>query len=72
MLAALLNLAEAAGFDVFLTVDKGIEYEQNHSSRGMAILILRAKSNRLADIAPNISACLRALKTILRGQIVRA
>lgn len=37
----------AAGFEVFLTVDQGIEYQQNLITRKLAIIILRAKSNRL-------------------------
>lgn len=64
-------LAEVAGFDDLVTMDRGIEYEQNHASRAMAILIIRAKSNRLADIAPSNAACLRALKTIDASQILR-
>ena len=67
----LLTLAEAAGFDVLVTIDEGIEYEQNHANRAMAIIIIRAKSNRLADISPSTPSCLRALKTIAAGQIVR-
>jgi hypothetical protein len=40
-------LAESQGFDVFLTLDKGIEYQQNFSERKISILVVRAKSNRL-------------------------
>jgi predicted nuclease of predicted toxin-antitoxin system len=45
----LLTAAEAAKFDVFLTVDQGIEYQQNLTGRKIAI-ILRANSNRLHDL----------------------
>src|SRR5216684_1188949 len=35
----LLSLAEDAGFDVFLTVDRGIEFQQNLQSRRIAVLL---------------------------------
>jgi hypothetical protein len=54
----LLKSAEAAGFDVFLTADQGIEYQQNLNARTIAIVILRAKSNRLRDLLPLVSASL--------------
>jgi hypothetical protein len=40
-------LAEGHGFGVFVTMDKGVEYEQNLGGRTIAIIIRRAKSNRL-------------------------
>ena len=46
------GLAESAGFEIFVTMDKGLEYEQNLSGRSIVILILRARSNRLADLLP--------------------
>ena len=46
----LLSLAEAAGFDVFLTMDRGLQYQQNLVGRVIAILIIRARSNRLEDL----------------------
>jgi hypothetical protein len=48
----LLAAAETAGFDVFLTVDQGIEYQQNLTARKIAIIIFRTKSNRLKDLLP--------------------
>jgi hypothetical protein len=67
---ALLALAEAAGFDLLLTLDKGIEYEQNLKGRRIAIVIIRAKSNRLADILPHVAACTAAMQTLAPGQLV--
>jgi hypothetical protein len=37
---ALLNAAEAAGFDVLLTTDKNLSYQQNLSGRKIAIVVL--------------------------------
>ena len=36
----LLDEAEAAGFDVFITADKNIRYQQNLRGRKIAILVL--------------------------------
>jgi len=54
----LLVAAETAKFDVFLTVDQGIEYQQNLTGRNIAIIIFRTKSNRLKDLLPHVRACL--------------
>jgi len=67
----LLAAAEKAGFDTFLTVDQGIEYQQNLTGRNIAIIILRAKSNRLADLQGLVPASLACIESIRPGQIVR-
>jgi hypothetical protein len=36
----LLTIAEREGFDVFLTSDKNIQYQQNLKSRRIAIVVL--------------------------------
>jgi predicted nuclease of predicted toxin-antitoxin system len=67
----LLSLAESAGFDVFLTMDKGLQYQQNLTGRQIAILIIRARSNRLIDLLPHIEACLSILLSIQPGEVIR-
>lgn len=67
----LLKAAEAAKFDVFLTVDQSIEHQQNLQSRKIAIIVVRARSIRLSDRLPLVPACLSALEAIRPGQLVR-
>jgi uncharacterized protein DUF5615 len=67
----LLEIAESRGFDAFITLDKGLEFEQNLSGRRIAVLILGARSNRLADLDPCIPACLDLLQKIKPGQLLR-
>ena len=67
---ALLSLAESRGFELFLTMDKGLPYEQNLAGRQIAIIILRAPSNRLADLLPHIPACIEVMRSIEPGQVV--
>lgn len=47
----LLALA-APKFDVFLTADRNVEFQQNLSALPIAILIVLAKSNRMEDVRP--------------------
>ena len=65
----LLELAEGS-YDVFLTLDKGVGYQQNLSGRGIAVVIVRARSNRLEDLLERVPACLAALEQIQVGQII--
>lgn len=67
----LLTTAESLGFEVFLTIDRGLEYEQNLHSRLLAIIIVRAKSNRLADLLPHIPAIQAVLTSVRPGQLVK-
>lgn len=66
----LLRQAEV-NFDVFLTLDKGIHYQQNLANYKIAIVLIRTKSSRVADILPHIPACLAALQSIRPGQIIQ-
>jgi predicted nuclease of predicted toxin-antitoxin system len=67
----LLNAAESARFEVLLTADQGLEYEQNLTGRKIAIIIFHAKSIRLKDLLPHIPACLAVLPSIKSGEIIR-
>ena len=67
----LLSLAEKAGFQVFLTLDRGLEYEQNLQRRTIAIILIRAKSSRLADLLPHSTEILRVLGFIRPCEIVK-
>lgn len=55
----------SGAFDVLLTLDTGISHQQNIAKSTIAVLILRAPSNRLADtrpLMPKVLALLGALK----------
>jgi hypothetical protein len=41
---ALLAAAETAGFEVFVSTDKNLKYQQNLSDRSMAIVVLQTTS----------------------------
>ena len=66
----LLREAEAE-FDAFITMDRGIEYQQNLKSRRLAILLLTAPSNRRQDLEPLMPVVNNALRNLLPGEFVR-
>lgn len=63
----LLAFAEAA-FDVFITVDRNLSFQQNLPTFNIAVLILHAPSNRLADLRPLIPKVLSILPKLLKGE----
>jgi predicted nuclease of predicted toxin-antitoxin system len=67
----LLLAAEAAGFDVIITVDQSISDQQNLSGRRISVVILRGATNRLRDLEVLVPAALAALAKIGQGQTVK-
>lgn len=67
----LLTAAEAAKFDVLLTVDRGFEYEQNLGLRQVSVIIFCGKSVLLEDLVSLMPDCLARLKSIQPGEVVR-
>jgi len=66
----LLSLAEPL-FNVLLTLDKSVPYQQDLAAGRIAILIVRARSNRIQDLLPLIPECLAALERIRPGEVIR-
>ena len=67
---ALLGRAVEAGFGVFTTMDGGLFHEQNLAKVGLAVIGLRAKSNRLIDTRPLMPSVLAVLPKLVVGSIV--
>ena len=66
----LLRLAEKE-FAVLLSTDKGIPHQQNVSRLGLAVILLRARSNAQEDLAPLMDEVDTALASIKPGTVVR-
>ncbi len=64
----LLTLAETQ-FDVFLTVDKGIQYQQNFTGRSIAVITMRGRNNRIETHIPLMPRVLALLPTVEPGQV---
>ena len=67
---ALLQAA-TGNFDVLITVDRNLSYQQNVTSLSLAILILIAKSNAYVALKPLMPRALELLKQINPGEIKR-
>ncbi|MFN6569097.1 DUF5615 family PIN-like protein [Dendronalium sp. ChiSLP03b] len=63
----LLTLAEAE-FDIFITVDRNLSFQQNLPQFDIAVIILQATSNRLANLKPLVPKVLNILDTVTKGQ----
>jgi predicted nuclease of predicted toxin-antitoxin system len=63
----LLTLAEK-DFEVFVTVDRNLSFQQNLPRYNIAVIVLRAPSNRLQDLRPLIPKLLEVLPTAKRGE----
>lgn len=66
----LLRAAVDAGFEVFITNDSSIEFQQNVKRLGIAVIAIEGFRNRIEDIRPLIPQILNALDTIQPGQVV--
>jgi hypothetical protein len=66
----LLGLMAAAGFEVLLTVDQNLRYQQNLAASGVAVVVMVASTNRLADLVPLMPAVEAALSGIQAGDVV--
>jgi predicted nuclease of predicted toxin-antitoxin system len=63
--------AAAAEFDVMVTMDRGIEYQQNLVSLDLGIVLISARSNRRQDVEPVLPAVNRVIRTLKAGELVR-
>ena len=65
----LLGLA-ATEFDVFVTVDRNLSFQQNLPSFAISVIVLRAHSNRLSDLRPLVPALLASIQTAKPGAVM--
>jgi hypothetical protein len=68
---ALLTLMVAQGFEVLITVDQNLRHQQNLKAIGIAVIVLVAASNRLADLEPLMPSAQVALDAIGPGDVVK-
>ena len=62
----LLALAEKH-FDVFVTVDRNLSFQQNLAYLSIAVLVLRARTNRLSDLRRLTPQLLEAIESAQPG-----
>ena len=64
----LLQLA-ANEFEVFLTIDRNLEYQQNFSGVVLAVVVIHALSNDIAALRPLMPAVLAAIPRAKPGTL---
>jgi hypothetical protein len=63
----LLALAEKE-FEIFLTVDSDLSFQQHLSKFNIAIIVLKTRSNRLKDLRAFLPEILKSLPTAKKGE----
>jgi hypothetical protein len=66
----LLPLIASHNFAVFLTTDQNLRYQQNLRAAGIAVVVLVARTNRLADLLPLMPSVRVTLAAIRPGDLV--
>ena len=62
----LLTLASQR-FDVFVTVDRNLIFQQSIGALAVSVLVLHGRTNRLADLKPLVPKLLAALENLRSG-----
>ncbi len=62
--------AASVGFDVLVTVDQNLRFQQNVKHFDIAILVLKASRSTYPFLKPLIPAALEAITNIKAGEIV--
>ena len=57
-------------FDIFLTTDKNLTFQNNVVQYDIAVIVLRAKSNRRQDLQPLVPSALEILDSVKSGSVV--
>jgi predicted nuclease of predicted toxin-antitoxin system len=65
----LLALAEK-DFEVFVTVDRNLSFQQHLPRYTIAVIVLRAQSNRLQDLRPLVPKLLEMLPMAKGGEVL--
>jgi predicted nuclease of predicted toxin-antitoxin system len=64
----LIRSAQLAGYQILLTLDQGIPYQQSPEGREIAIVVLRSRTNQLEDLLPLVGSILQSLEAIQPGE----
>jgi hypothetical protein len=62
-------LPAATAFDVFVTVDRNLSFQQNVNVFSIAVIVLRARTNRLADLQRLVPNLLPAIAAAVPGAV---
>lgn len=55
--------------DVFVTLDRNLEFQQNIKVLSFGVVVVFARSNRLVDLIPHVDGLLEAVRRVRLGQV---
>ena len=64
-----LLILAAAEFDVFVTVDQNLPFQQHLPQFDISVILLRAKTNRIVDLVVLVPHLIAALPTAKKGVV---
>lgn len=64
----LLRLA-SRDFDVFVTVDRNLAFQQNPANLPLPVIVIHSRSNKLSDMQPHVPALRQTLSSLLTSQV---
>jgi predicted nuclease of predicted toxin-antitoxin system len=67
---ALLDSIQQLNFDVLVTMDKSMQFQNQLQGRSFGVILLRAKSNRLTDLLPLVPALLLTIPEVKPGEVI--
>ncbi|MBV8736937.1 MAG: DUF5615 family PIN-like protein [Alphaproteobacteria bacterium] len=67
----LLRRAAASGFDVFLTADQNLQFQQNLANSLLSLSYCLPPSNKLEDLLPLVPLILQALPNMCPSEVRR-
>jgi hypothetical protein len=56
--------------DLFVTLDRNLEFQQNIKVLSLDVVVVRSRSNRIKDLSPHISGILHAAIQVRPGQVM--
>ena len=60
----------AAAFDALVTMDRGIEHQQNLRKYTIGVILISARSNRIEDIRPATFSVNEVLREVQPGHVI--
>ena len=66
-----LLLRMSGQYDVLVTMDRSIEFQQRISTLPFGIVLVRARSNRMQDLRPLVPSILAAVDAVKPGLVQR-
>lgn len=65
----LLSLIRTHGFDVFITVDQNLRYQQELRNSGISVVLLVAQTNRFAELSRLMPRVRAVLDSLAKGEL---